>query len=90
MMSFIELVNTSDPRILKPLGTIHDANIGIVRKEHYESEMYKVKQIMESPEIMKTLNIELDIPIVADVKLGNWGVGKKLKVVEGEHRMVIA
>ena len=89
LMAFVEITDSFDPKILRPLGTIHDANVGMVRDEHWETEMYKLKKIMEAPKILSNMGIELDIPIVADVKIGNWGVGKELEIVPGSSKMRI-
>jgi hypothetical protein len=51
--------------------------VGIVKKEYALEAMSRIKTIMESPRIMKEFGIELPLPIIADVTLGNWGVGKE-------------
>lgn len=61
---------------LRVSGTIHDAMVGIVREDIALPAMARVKKIMESPKIMRDFGIELPLPIIADVTLGNWGIGK--------------
>ena len=34
--------------------------------------------IMENPAIMQRMGIELPVPIVVDVSIGNWGIGKEM------------
>lgn len=82
LMSLIEVNEHFGNNILRLSGTIHDAMVGIVRKEHAEAAMARVKKIMESPRIMKELGIELPLPIIADVTLGNWGIGKEYDASE--------
>lgn len=79
LMAFAEISRVLNPKIIKPLGTIHDANVGIVREESQLEELKKVRDIMVSPKILRELRIKLDIPILVDVKVGDWGVGKELK-----------
>lgn len=77
LMSLVEVNEYFGNNVLRLCGTIHDAMVGIVRKDVAETAMAKVKEIMESPRIMRELGIELPLPIIADVSLGNWGIAKE-------------
>lgn len=77
LMSLVEVNEYFQNDIVKLGGTIHDAMVGIVKKEYALEAMSRIKTIMESPRIMKEFGIELPLPIIADVTLGNWGVGKE-------------
>jgi uracil-DNA glycosylase family 4 len=63
-------------------GTVHDAIIGRVKigknKEHLKI-LKRIRDIMEHPNILDELEIQLDIPIKVDVKIGNWGLGQKVQ-----------
>lgn len=59
-------------------GTVHDSMVGIVREGVAMECMKRLKSIMEDPKLLRDLGIELPLPLVADVSLGNWSVGKEL------------
>lgn len=90
LMSLVEVNEYFGNEPLKLCGTIHDAMVGIVREEIAESAMARVKKIMESPRIMKELGIELPLPIIADVSLGNWGIGKEYSAEELPPPLVVS
>lgn len=82
LMSLVEVNEHFGNNILKLNGTIHDAMVGIVREDVAMAAMAKVKEIMESPKIMQEFGIELPLPIIADVSLGNWGIAKEYDASE--------
>ena len=77
----------NNPEILRFNGTIHDAMVGIVREDVALECMKRVKMIMESPHLLEVFGIELPLPIIADVSLGNWGIAKEYS--EDEMRDII-
>lgn len=77
LMAAVEVNEYFGNNVLKLSGTIHDAMVGLVREDVALAAMARVKAIMEDPKIMRDFGIELPLPIVADVTLGNWGVGKE-------------
>lgn len=77
LMAMVEVNEYFGNNLLKVGGTIHDAMVGIVRNDVALECMARVKKIMESPRIMRELGIELPLPIIADVSLGNWGIAKE-------------
>ena len=77
LMSLVEVNEYFQNDIVKLGGTIHDAMVGIVKEEYALEAMSRIKAIMESPRIMREFGIELPLPVIADVTLGNWGVGKE-------------
>lgn len=60
------------------VGTVHDAILMEVRKDHLEDSIKEVVEIMENPPILETYDIEFRCPIVADVSIGPWGSGVDL------------
>lgn len=89
LMSLVEVNDYFKNDKLRLSGTIHDAMVGIVRKEIALPAMARVKHIMENPKILRDMNIELPLPIIADVTLGNWGVGREYDASELPEPMVI-
>lgn len=79
LMAAVEVNSFFGNNVVRLSGTIHDAMVGIVREDVAMECMARIKQIMEGPQIMKDFGIELPLPIVADVTLGNWGVGREIK-----------
>lgn len=77
IMAMVEVNNYFGNNLVKVGGTIHDAMVGIVREDVALACAARIKKIMESPKIMRDFGIELSVPLVADVTLGNWGVGKE-------------
>lgn len=76
LMSLVEIdrvINWSDCKIV---GEVHDAILGMVRKEKADFYLKKIKAIMESPPLLKKFGVKIPFPIVADVEIGPWGKGK--------------
>lgn len=82
LISAVEVNEYFGNNVVKLSGTIHDAMVGIVREDVALQCMSRIKSIMEKPEMLDTLGIELPLPLVADVTLGNWGVGKEYSAEE--------
>ncbi len=78
LMSIIEALRTFSPKDIVISGTIHDAIAGRVRTAVKMKILKQLKAIMESPEILSILGINLTIPIEVEVKTGNWGIGQTL------------
>lgn len=79
MMSSAEIVQEIPQKDLRVCGTIHDAVVGRVRNEKALELMKRVKDIMESPRILMELGVKLNIPVMVDIKLGNWGIGQEIQ-----------
>lgn len=57
------------------LGSVHDAILIEVREDYAEELAHKVKEIMESPSILKDFGLEIPIPLKADISIGQaWGM----------------
>lgn len=74
LMALPELVEL-EPDNLKVCATIHDAAIGRIRIGH-RGVLNELRDIMVSPKIMQNLGIELEVPIIVDIKIGNWSIGE--------------
>lgn len=77
IMAMVEVNNYFGNKLVKVQGTVHDAMVGIIRQDVALECAARIKAIMESPEIMRRFGIELPLPLVADVSLGNWGIAKE-------------
>lgn len=77
LMATIEVNKFFNNHLVKIQGTIHDAMVGLIREDVVLECAARIKAIMESPKIMADFGIELPLPLVADVTIGNWGNGKE-------------
>lgn len=76
-MAMVEIGGTIPSEIVMVKGEHHDAILTWVKNEYLYEGMTQIKQIMERPKLLDTFGIELDVPIVAEVEYGPWGLGKK-------------
>jgi DNA polymerase-1 len=61
------------------IGTVHDAINFEIPNEEIADALPLIKHTMENPPLEKLFNIHLDIPIIADCKVGHrWGGAKEL------------
>lgn len=65
--------------IVRVVGTIHDAILMWVKRGNEERVATRVLKIMQRPKLFDTFEIELDVPITADCKIGPWSMGISLK-----------
>ena len=77
LMAMVELEEKLDEKECFQLGEHHDALLGMVRADKVDKWMTVVKRVMESPALLKKFNISIPVPIVAEVEIGPWGMGKK-------------
>lgn len=77
LMAMVELEEQLNEQECFQLGEHHDALLGMVRADKVEKWMPVVKRVMESPALLKKFNINIPVPIVAEVEIGPWGKGKK-------------
>jgi DNA polymerase-1 len=62
-----------------PLGTVHDATLFEIKTEHLAPALPIIKNTFENLPLKKKFGVDLDIPIVADVKVGtHWGDAQEL------------
>lgn len=61
-----------------PIGTVHDATLWEVRTEHLRLALPTIKRSFEQVPLNR-FGVNLDIPIVADIKVGShWGDAREL------------
>lgn len=65
------------------LGSVHDALLFEVHKKHAARAMPIIKHTMENLPLRRMFGVTLDIPIVADLKIGShWGDARELEAEE--------
>lgn len=83
LMSVIEVDQTLPKEDTRIVGTVHDAGLYIIRNDMLNVRIPQIKAIMESPKLLTDVfKAKLDVPIIADVEIGNWGNGIGW---DGEH-----
>lgn len=78
LMALVDLDKIVDPSEIKICGTIHDALVGRVRNDVGLEWLKTIKETMENPSLMDEFGIDLSVPIIADVSLGDWGLAEEL------------
>lgn len=75
LMTLIQLVDEYPPTVVRPVMTVHD-QVGMeVRVDKAVEVGERLLEITQGPKLLKTLGIELSVPIAGDVKIGPWGSG---------------
>ena len=85
LMSLIEILKEFDREYVEICGTVHDAIVGRVRVDKAYDTFMRLKEIMEAPELLDVLGIELSIPIVIDITVGNWGIGQEIDFTRSKN-----
>jgi DNA polymerase-1 len=73
LMAAIQLRKEFDPEELQIVGTVHDAILFEVRDDIVEEAYERILEVMSGPELFKTFNIKMSVPILADGGVGPWG-----------------
>lgn len=79
IMAAIQVREEFSRQIVRVVGTIHDAILMWVKRGNEERVANRVLKIMQCPELFDLFEIELDVPITADCKIGAWSEGVSLK-----------
>lgn len=76
LLAGIEIDQTISHDICQAIGTVHDSNLFLIKEEHLDSTLRKIKKIMENPKALtKVFKCKLNVPLVADFKVGPWSKG---------------
>jgi DNA polymerase-1 len=78
LMSIIQIDKEIPKEDAVCFGSVHDAILFRVRDEVLEETVMKIKSIMESPKLLKTFGVNMTVPIIADMDIGDWGKGVSL------------
>jgi len=76
LMSLIELHKKLPKDKFRIVGSVHDAGLFIVRDDALNEIVPRIKETMEHPKLLDVFGVKPTVPIVADVEIGDWGVGK--------------
>lgn len=88
LCALYEIYKTFSQDEVKICATVHDSIIMEIRKnENFAQNITKIQSIMQSPQLAKKyITKEVDLPIVADIEVGPWGIGVGLEeYMEGTH-----
>ena len=69
------------------VATVHDSVEMLIKKnEHFKENILKVQSIMQHPKLIdKFLTVPWDVPLVADIEIGPFGMGVELEEWEAQH-----
>lgn len=73
LMALIELRGELPRRIYRPVGTVHDSILAIGKTEHLKEIAERTLSVMRHPKLLDDFDIQLQIPIDAEVSIGPWG-----------------
>lgn len=78
LMAAIQLWKEFPRRVLRIVGTIHDAILVEVRDDWVERVYNRLLEIMANPKLFEDFDIELGVPLLAEAKIGPWAAGMSL------------
>ena len=81
LCALYEIYKTFSQDEVKICATVHDSIIMEIRKnENFKNNILKIQSIMQSPQLAKKyITKTVDLPIVADIEIGPWGIGVGLE-----------
>lgn len=85
LMSVLQLREEYTRREARPVGTVHDSILFWVKNEKVEQIASRLLQIMSRPKAFDLFEIDMDVPITADAKIGPWSIGMPFKKWRKEH-----
>ena len=77
LCALYEIYKTFSQDEVKICATVHDSIIMEIRKnDKFEDNIRKIQSIMQAPQLVKKyITKAVDLPIVADIEIGPWGIG---------------
>lgn len=78
LMSALQMRKEFSRKWFRIVGTVHDSILMLVRKDKVQHVWDRGLRIMSSPELLTDFDIDLNVPIEAEAKIGPWGAGKDL------------
>lgn len=81
LCALYEIYKTFSQDEVKICATVHDSIIMEIRKNNnFNINIQKIQSIMQSPKLAKKyITKTVDLPIVADIEIGPWGIGVGLE-----------
>ncbi len=65
--------------IVRPIGTVHDAILILIKKGYLEKVLPGIIKEMENPPLLDKFEINMTVPLVAEATVGPWGSGQEYK-----------
>jgi DNA polymerase-1 len=78
LMAAIQLRKEFPRRVLRIVGTVHDAILVEVRNDYVERVYKRILEIMSRPALFDDFEIDLKVPVEAEAKIGPWAAGTHL------------
>ena len=77
LCALYEIYKTFSQDEVKICATVHDSIIMEIRKNNnFEDNIRKIQSIMQAPKLVNNyITKTVDLPIVADIEIGPWGIG---------------
>lgn len=88
LMAAIQLRKEFGRRVVRIVGTVHDAILCVVRDDYVPRVYKRLLEIMSGPEMFDDFDIELAVPIEAEAKIGPWSSGISLEEWEERYGKV--
>lgn len=85
LMALIQLRKEFGRDVVRACGTVHDAILARVRNDMVPQVMRRLLEIMQRPELFDDFEIDLEVPVLAEGKVGPWGAGISLEKWEKEN-----
>ena len=79
LMALIQLYNEFGADVISIGGTVHDAILVAVREDWVPIVYKRLLEIMSWPSLFDEFDIDMEVPIEAEAKIGPWGSGKSLE-----------
>jgi uracil-DNA glycosylase family 4 len=79
LMAALQLRREFPRNIVRITGTVHDAILMRIRRNHVPQVYRRVLEIMSHPDLLDEFDIELGVPIEAEATVGAWGGGVSLE-----------
>lgn len=77
LMAALQLHAQHSEDYFQIVGTVHDAILMLIRDDMLSEVLPTIKAAMENPDLLEELDVEMKVPIIAEIELGPWGNGKK-------------
>jgi len=76
LMGALEIWSNFSRSVLRLVGTIHDSILMMIKTEYLDQLLPEIQSIINSPKLLKTLGINVTIPLTCELSVGPWGAGK--------------
>ncbi len=78
-MSALQLRAEYPRSIVRICGTVHDSILARVKRSYVIEVSKRLLEIMRRPKLFDVFDINLKVPLDADLKIGAWSKGKSLE-----------